>query len=157
MHDSESTKHKQVSIYNPMFKQYIEVDEGLVELLQLAWDLGMGTEYSCQDKGDGGHGGITEIHFLTVGQLERFINIILQFVPKIIDFENTSTYQRIIRHGCLPCWEVSPQINYFDELENVREIYLSASLLFPATDIPEVVTALKKADLYTVDDGGPKQ
>ena len=156
MTKNEHTKHKQVSIYNPMFKESIEVDGKLAELLQLTWDLGVGTEHSCQDRG-GDKAGMAEIHFFTVGQAERFINIVLQFVPKIINFENARIYQRIIQHGCKRCWVVSTEIQHLDKIENVREVYLSASVLFPTDDITEAVTALKQAELYMADDGGAEQ
>jgi hypothetical protein len=42
--------HKQVKVHYPFDqKETIEVDEGIAELLKLMWDMGVRTQYSCQE------------------------------------------------------------------------------------------------------------
>jgi len=37
------TEHKQVKIYHPIWNGWVEVDEGISELIELLWGLGIDT------------------------------------------------------------------------------------------------------------------
>ncbi len=50
--------HVQVSVLNPITKQMVEVDDGMVPTLKALWDRGFNTEMSCQDQG-----GLTWVEF----------------------------------------------------------------------------------------------
>lgn len=43
-----NTDHKQISITYPFTGEIIEVDEGIVEILELIWSVGVETFYSCE-------------------------------------------------------------------------------------------------------------
>ena len=45
----QTTKHKQVKIWNPLRKERISVDEGIFPLLRVMWDIGIDTVLSCQE------------------------------------------------------------------------------------------------------------
>jgi len=45
--------HNQVEVYNPIYEEKVEVDEGMVELLTLMWDMGLLTSLSCQENKPG--------------------------------------------------------------------------------------------------------
>ena len=42
-------EHKQVRIWNPIYKQKTSVDEGIAPLLRAMWDVGIDTTLSCQE------------------------------------------------------------------------------------------------------------
>ncbi len=59
-----ATAHRQVMASNG-----VEVDEGIVELLEALWSRGMATEFSCQ----GEHGKLAHICFTRPSDARRFM------------------------------------------------------------------------------------
>lgn len=63
------TNHNQISVLNPFYDEYIEVDEGISELLEVLWSLGIETVLSCEEA----QPGIVWIQFYTGQDLSRFL------------------------------------------------------------------------------------
>ncbi len=122
------THHKQVSIYNPIYKEYFEVDEGLADALKLIWDIGLPTAYSCQERED--KDGMVMIHFFSVLDAQPFVSTVLKNGPKIINEDGEPTYQRIIRHGCRHYWKFDLFPDRLKENGKVNDIYFSATVFF---------------------------
>ena len=137
------THHRQVPVYNPLFEEHIEVDEGLSEILPLIWELGLDTGYSCQKRQD--KSDMVMIHFLLADHAEKFTTAVVKYVPKKIDRDEETTYQRITRQGCRECWEFEVFPERIEEDSEVKGIYFSTTVFFPADDLEEVVASLKKA------------
>ena len=98
--NSQEAGHKQVDVYNPIFKKNIRVDEGIAELMALVWGLGLGTESSCQEMkklSDGTLG--PYIGFLTVSDAELFMNIVLEYLPDKKESDTTVHLSKDYREG----------------------------------------------------------
>ncbi len=139
----QNTHHNQVSVYNPIDKSHIDVDEGIADVLKLIWDIGLATGYSCQERHD--KSGMTMIQFQSVYAAEAFVTAVVRYVPKDINPDKETTYQRIIRHGCKECWEFEVSPERIEEGDDVIGIYFSATVYFPVDDLPEVLESLKQA------------
>lgn len=61
-----TTAHRQTTASNG-----VEVDEGIVELLEAVWALGMSTEFSCQ----GDHDKLAHICFAEAADAHRFTGV----------------------------------------------------------------------------------
>lgn len=59
-----ATAHRQVTASNG-----VEVDEGILDLLEALWSRGMATEFSCQ----GDHGELAHICFARAADARRFM------------------------------------------------------------------------------------
>ena len=140
-----NTYHRQVPTYNPIFGVSFEVDEGLVEILKLIWDLGLATEDSCQESR--GKPGMVKITFILPYEAEQFVSLVFTNIEKKIDYDEETTYQRIIRHGCKKCWEFEIFPEYVGNVDDVKEIDYSATIFFPIDDLPKVVESLKKINI----------
>lgn len=139
--NSDDTRRKQVPVCNPMIGENVTVDEGLVDVLKLIWEFGWSTHSSCQERHD--MPGIAYLDFGHVSFAEEFMNIVLRHTPREVNWEHQTTYQRITRHCCKPCWEIKIGIDTDEPSRDVSFIYFSAMLFFPAEDLTEIVRCLQ--------------
>ena len=144
--DGSLAEHKQVTVYNHIFQKDVDVDEDIAELMSLVWGLGLGTDASCQEMKELNDGTLgAYIGFVTVSDAELFMNIVLEYIPRKNDLDNQSTYQRIIRQGGKPCWEIEVSPVVVGKGDSERIVF-SAFVIFPKEDIQVIVEALKIAN-----------
>lgn len=140
--------HRQIEVNG------IQVDEGLAELLGLAWKRGIKTTNSCQENTPG----IAWIEFETTGDAARFLDIVAKY-PK--DIENiTKPWETM--YGRIDGWVDGKDAWQYNAIpynvgvaqklvgEEVVSTYKGynrfnfwASIRFPMTDIPEIVANLR--------------
>ena len=71
------TEHKQVSLFNPVYDAMVDVDEGMVEILEILWhQLEIPTLLSCED-----NNGKIWIHF-DFEDFQDFTSLIFIYNPK---------------------------------------------------------------------------
>jgi hypothetical protein len=75
-----ATAHRQVTASNG-----VEVDEGIVELLEALWSRGMVTEFSCQ----GEHDRLAHICFARTADARRFIQAPGEFLITVGESRRT--------------------------------------------------------------------
>jgi len=69
-----SFDHNQITVYYPGEQEFIQVDEGIVSLLQSLWDAKIRTCNSCQEN----EPGIIWIEFYSMRDVERLLTIIIR-------------------------------------------------------------------------------
>ena len=134
-----NTEHKQISIFNPFYNEYIEVDEGISELLGVLWLLRIETSLSCEENKPG----IVWIVFSSMDDYQRFLNTLANvdygfYLNEIESSENWS--------ASIWPWNLSEKIDE-DKGEIVPtgppEILCSVSVRFPKEMYPRILAMLK--------------
>jgi hypothetical protein len=130
-------QHEQVLV--KVGRNVAEIDELLAPLIREIWIAGIQTEESCQEFRDGE--GEAWILFWNVTGFRRFL--------KAVTTEKDSPlYKRIVKNADDPRTNWRCQLD-MDDLNRDREatkivVRLSPALFFPQSDIPALVTLLKK-------------
>ena len=149
--DQLMANHKQVEVYSPIYECMIEVDEGIAELIQLIWDLGLQTNNSCQENMPG----IMWVSFPSE-DAERFLTIMA--LRREEDFESddppSSMYGRIMDPANENSWDFRVCLDDLSEVldeesdtiyhEGDSEIRIFVSIRFPVSDYDEVVDRLRE-------------
>ena len=145
-------EHKQVEIKNPWSKYLVSIDEGIAEMTELLWRLGMDTQCSCQEH-DSGRGNMCLS--MQSGDAERFLNIVAsKREEETADL--SSSINRRMREPSVPnswCYSAHP----FDPAQEVGEcgkivtgdpespIVLIIHIGFPDSDYGPMVERLREA------------
>ena len=66
--------HRQVSVWNPFFKENVNVDEGIAPLLEALWKRNIDTALSCQENKPG----IIWICFTFIEDADKFLRIVMK-------------------------------------------------------------------------------
>ena len=83
--------HRQVEVYNPVYDHMTEIDEGIVDLIQLLWNLGLETINSCQENTPG----IMWIS-LPSDAAERFLTVMASRREEELEDPSSSLYCRMM-------------------------------------------------------------
>ncbi|NKB72859.1 MAG: hypothetical protein GKR89_37800 [Candidatus Latescibacteria bacterium] len=138
-------QHQQVRVYNPLLGATIEVDEGLANLLQGLWVLGIRTENSCQEN----RPGVMWIEF-PCEDAARFLNLVAagrdrdrELYDRMMEFSGADnwTYRVLPSDRALRRDEDSGR----DLFEGASEIVLDISVRFPVADYDQIVQRLEAA------------
>lgn len=126
------------------------IDKGIATLLQAIWKHGIRTTNSCEEN----QPGIVWIEFLTIGELNKFLNLIAVYPKKNEIFWKT-LYSRIISNSEKDNWKYN--INIIDWGVDVKivgdeaistfkgkhNLDFTASVRFPKSDLKEILKRLK--------------
>lgn len=145
-----STCHKQTHIQ--VRDMEADVDEAIAPLIKEIWTAGIDIDLSCQED----QPGIIWIHFMTLDDGIRFLNIVVRYQQ-----ESEGIYNRVLGHwkrdSAVPRWTF--QVFPFDanleeewhEGDLVPEyhpgqpdFYFSISIRFPQTDYPVLLQRMKE-------------
>ena len=142
------TIHRQIEVYNPIHDCVSKIDEGIVGLIQLMWDMGIETQLSCQENKPG----IMWI-YLPCSEAERFLTIISSKRDEELVDPPTSMYGRMMNFDWGDDWEYDVCIDDFAEklneeadevfLEGDSYIMVSISIRFPISDYEKIISRLK--------------
>ena len=139
------SEHEQVRVYNPLMGRTIEVDEGLADLLQQLWALGMRTDNSCQEN----RPGMMWIEF-PCRDAARFLNLLASsrdedrdFYGRMMEFSGTDNWKYNVLPGDLALRR--DQGRGEDLIEGPSEIVLDISVRFPLGDYDGVLRRVKAA------------
>lgn len=133
--------HETVEIYNPFFKEKIQIDVAISELISLLWDIDIMTLNSCQENKPG----IIWIEF-PFFEADRFLNIICN---KHFD----SVYNGIMQNDIDSNWkfdvsvdDMSEYINEKDEIDvkGSPQITFNLSVRFPIKKYTMILNRVKK-------------
>ena len=102
-------KHNQIQIYNPMYENTEEVDEGIAELLEQLWALDILTLSSCQESQPG-----TMWLFFPNFAAERFLTVVASSRDDEED-PSTSLYCRMMGMGWGGDWDYTVHTHDFAE------------------------------------------
>lgn len=143
--------HKQIKVYNPIDDCITEIDEGIVELVQLLWDLSFETDNSCQEL----EPGIMWISLLNY-DAEEFLTVIASRREEDLETEDLSSSMywrmrdpalegswdyRVSLHDSAEVWDDESDAHIFD---GDSEITLFVSIKFPVSDYDEILERLKQ-------------
>ncbi len=147
--------HKQTTVYNPEFQDFIEVDAGIATLLLTLWDAKIGTYNSCEEN----EPGKIWIEFYSMKDVERLLTILIKSLGKRVH-RHPEIYDwfcyRILGHEgeTLAAWHFDAYPNLIPTKPNQRNIYpkeifeskveLSASVRFPKEDNQVIIDLVTK-------------
>ena len=142
--------HKQVEVYNPKDDNMTEIDEGIVELIQLLWDLGIKTDNSCQEN----RPGVMWVSILG-SDVERFLTIIASKREEDLETEDppSSIYGRIRDPAFEGSWDyqvcLKDSAEKYDEesytyYEGKSKVIMYVSIRFPVSDYGEILDRLRE-------------
>lgn len=146
--------HLQARAFCPAYKQFIEVDAGILQLLLLLWDAKIYTCNSCEEI----EPGIIWIEFYSNDDIERFLLILIESIEDQIynhpEADNWFCYRILGQEwGYLGSWQYFAHPNISPTKCNQRSIYprklkgcmieLSISLRFPKEDYSKVLNILR--------------
>jgi hypothetical protein len=142
--------HKQISVFYPAYRRFIEVDAGIAPLLLVLWDAEILTCNSCEDN----EPGIIWIEFYSASDAEKLLLSIIKSLGERIHSrpeENDWFCYRILGQNGdkLKPWIYNAHPNVYPTRCNQRKIYskdlsackveLSVSLRFPKEDYTMVL------------------
>ncbi len=135
------SEHKQMTIFNPVLNETIEVDEGIAPLLEAIWNLGISTCNSCQENKPG----VIWIEFSSVEDAEIFLTYIASGLHTVNSLAAGNwLYYRIMGHT--GGWQYNAHLHdsreFIDEesgtlelnVSEPRKIAVSISIRFPIKD-----------------------
>ena len=133
--------HKAVYVYSPFEKEYVSIDEKIVDLIKAIWAKGIDTINSCQK-----NEGLIWIEFATVFDAERFINILRKPLYDM-PFDYADWFFSRIEGGegdYLKPWKHTANIWDFGEViddtyYNKQPEFFSISTRFPVEDYKRVL------------------
>lgn len=143
--------HKQKKVYNPIFKDYVDVDSNMVRILSKIWELGFVTYNSCED-----NNGLIWLEFDIYDGM-NFFEILNRY---FLNFETFGTQVGTLDEEDFPYIEnVSLDINY-DNAEidpddencviSTANVYWALSVRFPQHYYAHVMVALKLYGKYYI-------
>jgi hypothetical protein len=155
--------HKQVEVYNPILEEKVEIDEGMVELLTLMWEMGLLTSLSCQENKPG-------VMWVSMPSEDAswFMTALSSKRDDDLASDSSSLYKRMMGLEGEDNWDfqVRPQdvaeSYLFDQegfdadedgfeddfvtvaREGISKIYFDINIRFPITEYPIILQRLKE-------------
>jgi hypothetical protein len=131
------TKHKQVEIYHSELNKTVEVDEGISELIELLWELDVGTRFSCQED----RPGIIWIQFSN-DSAEHFLNTVSYYRDEEVGISE-SLYKRMVDSDLEGGWEIEA-VPYDEAYEDLPSyMWFEISIRFPSSDYEKILKRVR--------------
>lgn len=126
------SKHDTISVYNPIQREYIDIDTNIAPLIEHLWLNNISTDMSCENNVPADH---IWIYFSTVNDLELFLEIVFKDLDPGNDF-----YDR----GFPGCGKKDGWYYNIVAKRNMKhEVFIKISVRFPQRDHDTVLNKLK--------------
>jgi len=142
-------QHKQVKVYDPVYKEFREIDRGIVNLIKRLWDMDIAIDECCEKNKKGK----IFIKFSTVFDAEKFLTIVATVRDKKIKNLDQDLYYVALIDDELMEWEYKAYpfdlSIHFDKkgelyFKGKSKILLAISVEFPIIDYNDVLRLFKQ-------------